>query len=576
MKKITFIAILSFTISFFGQQKPQDSLKTEDILVVKPYTPEAKNVNKIKTSAELGDESAMMRRKLDYDITDFPVASTYKPNKGKAAGIAKEKRARIFKNYLKTGYGNFNTPLVEAFVQAGDERKYNFGLKARHHSSQGGIKDLLLDDAFSDTDVSLFYNRELRYSEWNAKAGFSNNQVNFYGIDQNLTFNQNLINNTNEQQKFGKFFAQGAFSNDDSFFDGAKVHTYTFWDAFDSYEFRIIAKPRFQLPVAKDQINVVASIDYLAGSFEQGYTTISKLNYHFANVGLLPSYELIHKNLKLNLGARVYAANDLENSQSEVLIYPNVSFSTKIINELSLTAGVSGDLIQNSYQAFAEQNPFISPTQSIQATDNAYKAFVEAKGNATSNVSYVFGASFSREENKPLFKHNQIQTDANTGIPPSVESYQLGNTFSVVYDEVDIFGINGNVVADIEDVKLQAGITFNSYSTTNEAEAWNLPTLSGKIQADYLMDKWTFGAKLFLVGETKDAVFPSSSRFATPTIIKNDGYADLNLSSAYRFSERLSAFLNLQNVFNNSYERFYNYQVQPFQVLGGVIYNFDL
>lgn len=570
MEKITILIALSFIISVFGQQKPQDSLKTEDILVVKPYTPKAKNVNKIKTSAALGDESAMVRRKLDYDITDFPVASTYKPNKGKAAGIAKKKSKPIFDNYVKAGYGNFNTPLLEAFVQAGNVRRHSFGLSARHHSSQGGIKDLLLNDAFSDTDVSVFYKRKRRYSDWDAKAGFSNNQVNFYGLNQDLTFAQSLIKNTNEQQSFNKIFAQAAFVNNDSFFDGAKVHAYTFWDTFSSNEFRIIGKPRFQLPVAKNQINALISIDYLAGGFEQNYTSTSKINYQFANIGLLPSYELVRKNLKLNLGARVYAANDLENSNSEVLIYPDVSFSTKIINELSLTAGVMGNLVQNSYQAFAEQNPFVSPTLDIRATDNAYKAFVETKGNATSNISYIFGASFSREKNKPLFKHNQIQTN---GIA-LVDSYRLGNTFYVVYDDVDIFGINGNVAAEFDDLKIQAGFQLNSFSTTNQAEAWNLPMLSAKIQADYNMDKWTFGAKLFLVGETKDSILAFSS--ATPTIVENDAYADLNLTGAYRFSERLSAFLNLQNVLNLDYDRFYNYQVQPFQVLGGMIYKFDL
>jgi outer membrane receptor protein involved in Fe transport len=155
-----------------------------------------------------------------------------------------------------------------------------------------------------------------------------------------------------------------------------------------------------------------------------------------------------------------------------------------------------------------------------------------------------------------------------------VDSYQLGNSFSAVYDNVTVFGINGNVAADFNNLKLQAGFDFNDYSMQDEAEAWNLPTLTGRIQANYIYNKWTLGAKLFLVSATKDSVLEFAQ--SIPTTVENDSYADLNLSGAYRFSDRLSAFLNLQNVFNQNYPRFYNYQVQPFQVLAGMMYKFDL
>jgi len=570
MQKIILLATLSFALPFFGQTKPQDSLKTEDILVVKPYTPEAKNVTKIKTNAELDESNGDLKRKSTYDITDFPVASTYKPNKGKAAGIAKKKKSQVFRNYLKAGFGNYTTPLFEAFVEAGDEKKQRYGLSAKHHSSQGGIDKLLLEDAFSDTDVSVFYKQNQRYSNWEAKAGVAINSINYYGIDQELPFTQNLIDNTDEQQSYQKLYAQGVFLNDDSFFEGGKMDVYNFSDKFSSNEFRFTAKPNFRLPIANDRITALASIDYLTGGFKQTYNSSNKLNYQFANIGISPSYELIGKNSKLNIGGRFYIANDLENSESNLLAYPDVIFSTKIINELSLSLGVTGDLIQHSYQEFSAQNPFISPTQSIQATDNKYKAFVEAKGNATANISYGLGASFSTEENKALFKQNQIQTNGTT----LVDSYQLGNSFSAVYDNVTVFGINGNVAADFNNLKLQAGFDFNDYSMQDEAEAWNLPTLTGRIQANYIYNKWTLGAKLFLVSATKDSVLEFAQ--SIPTTVENDSYADLNLSGAYRFSDRLSAFLNLQNVFNQNYPRFYNYQVQPFQVLAGMMYKFDL
>ena len=50
--------------------------------------------------------------------------------------------------------------------------------------------------------------------------------------------------------------------------------------------------------------------------------------------------------------------------------------------------------------------------------------------------------------------------------------------------------------------------------------------------------------------------------------------ADANLHVEYRYSKRLSAFLQFNNLAAQSYQRWYGYPVQGFQVLGGVTFGF--
>jgi hypothetical protein len=49
---------------------------------------------------------------------------------------------------------------------------------------------------------------------------------------------------------------------------------------------------------------------------------------------------------------------------------------------------------------------------------------------------------------------------------------------------------------------------------------------------------------------------------------------DLNLGVEYRYNTRVSAFLQLNNLAAQRYNRWYNYPVQPFQVMGGITARF--
>jgi hypothetical protein len=50
--------------------------------------------------------------------------------------------------------------------------------------------------------------------------------------------------------------------------------------------------------------------------------------------------------------------------------------------------------------------------------------------------------------------------------------------------------------------------------------------------------------------------------------------ADVNLGVEYRYNKRISAFLQFNNLAAQRYQRWYNYQVQGFQVMGGVTFRF--
>jgi outer membrane cobalamin receptor len=157
------------------------------------------------------------------------------------------------------------------------------------------------------------------------------------------------------------------------------------------------------------------------------------------------------------------------------------------------------------------------------------------------------------------------------------ESYQFGNSFSVVYDNVSTFNIGGEISVDVNrNFKLGLKADFFAYSTDFESEAWNLPSFTSTLMMDYQIDEhWFAGASFFYVGERKDQIYETTTPTLTYGSTTLDGYFDVNAHVGYHINDKFSVFAKANNIANQDYQRWLNYPVQGIQVLGGATYKFD-
>ena len=104
-----------------------------------------------------------------------------------------------------------------------------------------------------------------------------------------------------------------------------------------------------------------------------------------------------------------------------------------------------------------------------------------------------------------------------------------------------------------------------------------MPTYKSSLFADYqISEKWYAGTTLFLVGERKDELDVTGPFIVTePQIMTLDSYFDANAHLGYRFNDQLSAFGRVNNILDNSYNKWLNTPVQGIQVLLGATYKFD-
>ena len=81
-----------------------------------------------------------------------------------------------------------------------------------------------------------------------------------------------------------------------------------------------------------------------------------------------------------------------------------------------------------------------------------------------------------------------------------------------------------------------------------------------------------------MVGRRDDSTFLSDKDFGTSLLLPNrnlDGaYQLLTLSSEYRLTHRLTAYANLNNLLDESYQEAFGYPALPFNLRGGFRYSF--
>ncbi|MFV8359259.1 TonB-dependent receptor [Flavobacterium sp. LS1P3] len=571
---ILFLLFFQFS---FAQKKEQ--IGTETVNVVKPYTPKISDAFKVKEIPELDDEGNAKKETIKYTIFSFPVASTFTPSKGKAEGVEKEKKAHLFKNYATFGVGNYGTFIGELFVNQDINNTDYVGGMFRHHSSEGGIQNVALEDGFYDTSLDLMYGSNQKDVSWNLDLGYQNQIYNWYGLPENfgstLTPQDRvtLINGINPQQIYGTISLGGNVAFNESILNKASLKYNHFSDASGSSENRFYAKPTVEFDVMESAVKTNIIVDYVGGSFKKNYsnTNTERVKYGFTNFGIAPSFVMQEDDWTLNIGAGLFYSLDNVNSNNKFLVYPQFNASYKVVGDLMIFyAGAEGNLEQNSYIDFVNENPFLSPTLNIAPTDKQYDIFAGLKGKLTNTVSYNIKASYANERNKALFRSNDYAENAGN------EDYAFGNSFQVVYDDMKTLRFYGELKADFSSaVSFGINGTFSSYTNDFQQEAWNMPTIKINSNLDFnITEKWFAGANVFYVGERKD--FQINTDFAAnaaPVTLKS--YFDVNANVGFKYSDRLTAFARVNNITNNAYQKWLNYPVQGFQVILGVNYKFD-
>ncbi|MBL0013110.1 MAG: TonB-dependent receptor [Flavobacterium sp.] len=576
--KFQYILIIALTATFqLSAQKKDENIGTEVVNVVKAYTPTISDAFKVKETPGLEDEDNTKREPIQYSIFSFPVASTFSPSKGKAANVDKTEQERLFKNYATLGVGSYANILGELYVTENIGDTDFIAGNIKHLSSFSDVKESELPSKFLNSSIGLTYGSKKEKYAWTGDLGYQIQKYFWYGLPDDfgdgLTAENraSVIDRIDQGQTYNNFNLGGRISFNESIFNGLNVKYNRFWDAYGSTENHFLVSPTLGFEMLRKDIKTTVTVDHVSGSFNDTFD----FKYGYTNLGVHPSFGMRKDEWSFEIGAQVVLGMDTQNSNNELFFYPKANASLKVVGDFMIFfLGIDGELQQNSYREFTNENPFLSPTLVIAPTDKQFDVYAGLKGKLANSVSYTVRGSVINEKNKAFFVANNYDDTILVQ-----EMYQYGNSFGLTYDKLRTFRLFGELRADFsKNVSVGVNGTFNTYSQEDLPEAWNLPQfqLGANIDAN-ITAKWYAGANLFFVGDRKDY----QSNLSIINIVPRDdtrtvkSYFDANAHLGYKYNQRFTAFLRLNNIGNQAYEKWLNYPVQSFQVLLGANYKFD-
>lgn len=583
MNRTIKLSLLLFLVIFqlaFAQEEEEDDLGTETVTVTKAYTPTISDAFKIRSVPNMNDSIVLQKKKIEYSIFSVPVASTFSPSKGQASKVKKMPPPVLYNSYASAGGGNPANLMAKFYTSRAIDRESGYTIGLGHNSSRGDIKGIVLDNIFSDTKLDASFKKRDSDFDWGADLGVQHQMYNWYGLPENV-FDATTIAGIDERQNYYMAEAGAHVNLEDAYFKGAELKYRRFWDAVKSGENRAIFKPSFEFPLAEETFGIKLKVDYVNGTFENADVNntenIAGIKYSNLQVGINPSLTMLRDDLSLNLGINLVYGLDSENSDSNFYIYPAVTASYRLLDQFAIAyAGIEGELVQNSYYGFVEENPYVSPTLTVVPTDKQYDSYIGLRGQLLPNLSYNIKGSYTAENRKPLYNLNPQNNSRS-----DEKGYYFGNSFEVFYDDIKTLGIFAELNIDVNR-NFTMGINgeYYNYNTETDNPAWNLPEVQGSLFMDYQIgEKWYLGANLFFVGERQDFLQiaqPGTQPVNFPTtIITLDSYFDANAHIGYRLNDQLSIFAKAANIANNNYQRWANFPVQGLQVLGGATYKFD-
>ncbi|MEO7562785.1 MAG: hypothetical protein ABIT07_09320, partial [Ferruginibacter sp.] len=275
-------------------------------------------------------------------------------------------------------------------------------------------------------------------------------------------------------------------------------------------------------------------------------------NIRFSNNLVQVSPALLYHSPRLSLNAGVTPTWN----NGKFVLLPNFYAEGQVQEKVfMLQAGWIGRYIKNTYRNLTRINPYLAPLL-VQNNTKETEFYGGLKATVGKHFNFSGQAGWITYNDFPLFI-NDTATDS--------KSFLISNE-----SKLNDLRIHGDISYINQDkFTFTAGLTFNGYTGLQDnRKAWNTVPLEFTSALRY----WAL-KKLLLKG---DFYFFSGGN----TLEKNNtsraftGGSDLSAGAEYQVNKQFSLWLDVNNIFDNKYERWHNYPVYGLNVLGGILVHF--
>lgn len=592
------LASMAMVGSAFAQQTQDDEAPDLSATVVKvnTYRPTISDAKKLREAPSTID-TTLPKPSPSYIYGNDPLELTYVPDSIKAARMKGEPLDPLYRGYTKLGGGNGINYMGDLYLNAVRSRKGALGLELHGRGTQGIMNDLP-PAPYHRWNAQATGKRFLKRHALDYQLGYDLERLQYYGYDLSDPaslgmYNELIDQNNGDEKAIIQQFQQryqriNAGIGLKSFYsDSAKLNhefalKYDRWMDRDlrNSEDNIVFNGGVNRYFGAHQLNIEAGADYnrvnYLDSFNYGSSgDIAKINNNTI-ISLKPYMVSQWKKLRVEYGAMAQA--EVSAAGTNLRLYPHAYARYNLVKEIIIPyAGVGGGMQRNNLNKLTETNPFLWPSlTALKNTDEVYRVYGGFRGAFTKRVTYNLQGARYQQRDVPLFV-NYNATSFNPGLSRFGENYFLVN-----YDTLNVVEIKGELMYRVgEKLQILGMGSYKSFQTTAEFKAWHMPNIEASIVAFYQIKNKLIGkAQMHFYGPQLAKSYESEGN----DFVGNDGMevysetiapiADINLGVEYRYTERLSGFLNINNVIAQRYQRWNQYPAQRINVMGGITFSF--
>lgn len=527
-----------------AELKPSGDTSAPKVVTItsafKPFLKDAAKVN-FTAATPVIDSSKIP---VTYNIPSQNLFFLYQPVAIKPLALAVDS-GYTWQNdqYVKLGAGNFSTFYGEAAFSFGDGKSSVTNVRGNFLTSTGNLP--AQQAAKWGIDLLTVFNTQNTH-EWTAHPYYQSTTQYLYGYAP-------VYNYTKESllQRFTTVGLDVGMQNKTANSFGITYHPQIsvdrFFDSRQNHENNIVIKAPINKSFGKIysfDLGLNADISTASMSLVPNPLQL-KNNLYWINPAIL----FTTPNVKINAGIQP----SWDNKAFSLL--PDLSAEAKFSEiNLSLEAGWMGYFQKNTFRSLANYNPYIGQLTSLRNT-KINETFAGVKGTQGNHFNYQARISLLVLNNQPLF----------------LNKYPDGKAFNVVFEpEIKALRLHGEVGYNVQEkLSFVAGGTFTQYHTLDvNAKAWGLPPVevTGSLKWKVLKD----------LQVKADAFLWDGNPYMDSTLVplKTKAVADLNLGAEFTVMPRLNLWIQMNNLLNATYQRWNQYRVLGFNVLGGVVYSF--
>lgn len=526
------IVLVSFSASSFGQEE----LEQEQVEVIKNFEAKLSESERLDVNPSLPPIDTS-NRKISYDIPAKAMNIDYAAPQIKPIAMNAKALPKAFKTYLKGGYG---TPKA-VYAEASHFQKINNNIdilgKVLHQ--QANNKNIAFQK-FINTGVNLESNYTTSpTSLLKTSVGYLEEVDHFYGYDHEvLTFTEEEIKQKFKTLNFAGQY-EGEFVNSFGLNYGLGASYLRKADAFSTKEENFILNANLRKDL-KDkhplQLKVIADLSNLEVE-EKDKQNLNLLN-------LQPSFTFHQDKFRLDFGTNLIFSDGNFN------LLPFIEATANILSKQVVAfAGWESNLKKNTFTSLTDFNPYLisDPTIFIAKYNDFYGG---VKGKIRS-FDYSAMAGYKNIDKLPLY----------------VNSINDPKRFEVLTDSVSIFYLEGILNFQLfSNLNFIGSFTQKVYNLSNEKKAWHLPALELNLALNYklLEEKLNLKAKFFSTNPIPYLDINENK------VDRLNAQIDFNLGAEYWINDKLSFFVDGNNLFNNKRERWHQYDTFGINVLGGI------